>query len=75
MGKYTVINKSFSKVQIRCYANEILCYQDADAPGMSLAEYLGYVIDTTKGKGRCTDGKYALHDVQISIRMLEITLE
>jgi len=68
VGRYTVINRSFSKVEIRCHASEILCYQDDEAPGMSLAEYLGYVIDTTKGRGRCSDGKCTLQDVEISIR-------
>lgn len=64
-----IIDKSFSKADIDCHKNEITCYSYGSTEGISLAEYIGYVIDTLKGRRRCSDGKCTLEDVDIVIRI------
>ena len=69
MSKAIVMDKRFARVEIRCQSNEIVCYADANGPGISLAEYMGYVIDTLRGQGRCSNGQCALEGFHLLIKV------
>lgn len=69
MNRAVIINKSFSKADVKCYKNEITCYSGTGVEGISKAEYIGYVIDTVKGRGRCSGGKCTFEDVNVTMRI------
>lgn len=73
MKKPLMIEKTFSRAEMRCSENQITCYTAKGGEGISLAEYVGYVIDTVKGRSRCAEGKCTLEDISIVIRIERIT--
>lgn len=75
MSNYTVVDKNFARIEIGRTDGEIKCYSNPCSQGMSLAEYLGYIIDTSRGVGRCTDGKCTLEGVQLLIKIGQVSDE